>query len=605
MRESTRQRVRKQSIRLGGSGERAGDFGFMGQSPYGSWCETLRPEARLVLCCARTHLDAETEARIRELLQCKLDWAYLHRIASRNGQMPALGTHLMDAVPGEIPSDSAACLCALAKNHRRQNDFLLDLLCELLAQLQKAGLAALPYTETHACYAIAGRLPFRPCQWLDLVVRPEQAQAAQQVVRSSGRWHEQEWPQGCPRPTLRDSVVFDTGPNGCALSLHWATASQSQAIYLDLQEVWTRQTTTTLGGRTLPALSAEDALLHICVQHSITQWVTLAGVSDVAELLRAHPGLQWEHAVERARRAGVLRCVLLGLHLADQLLSAPLPEDVRRAAHADASVVSLAADVAGVLFHSAPHWRRTPEELKFQLRLRERAGDRARFLWRYATTPTRADLQWTSIPPRLAPLYRALRPVRLAGASLRLLRNRPLRPGPESVSGYSPSAGRVVEGMLSLADVGPRDVVYDLGCGDGRVVIEAARRFGARGVGIDLDAQRIAESQENARRAGVEHLVTFRHVDAMSASLADASVVIMYLPPDATLRLAARLEQELAPGSRIVSHNVAFEHWDKVQVCETESFPSLLYMRKVPGIAITSGTTPGESSAKGDKAAGA
>jgi SAM-dependent methyltransferase len=107
--------------------------------------------------------------------------------------------------------------------------------------------------------------------------------------------------------------------------------------------------------------------------------------------------------------------------------------------------------------------------------------------------------------------------------------------------------------MLDLAAVGPSDVVYDLGCGDGRVVIEAARR-GARGVGVDIDPARVREARANARAAGVEERVEIVEGDLFETELRDATVVMLFLQPDLNLRLRPRLLAQLRPGARVVSH---------------------------------------------------
>ncbi len=122
---------------------------------------------------------------------------------------------------------------------------------------------------------------------------------------------------------------------------------------------------------------------------------------------------------------------------------------------------------------------------------------------------------------------------------------------------YEPSPEFVVERMLKLANVHKGDVVYDLGCGDGRLVIAAARDFGARGVGIDIDPERIKESIENARRAGVSDRVTFRTEDLFDADISEATVVTLFLWPEVNLKLRPKLQHDLKPGTRIVSH-----HWD-------------------------------------------
>ena len=132
---------------------------------------------------------------------------------------------------------------------------------------------------------------------------------------------------------------------------------------------------------------------------------------------------------------------------------------------------------------------------------------------------------------------------------------------PAVLAPYSPTPMEVVERMLTFAGVGPGDVVYDLGCGDGRIVIEAARKFGARGVGIDIDPALIARAQANAKQAGVESRVTFRVQDAMTVNVSDATVVTLYLLAASNVKLRPILTRDLRPGSRIVAHNYPIGDW--------------------------------------------
>lgn len=119
---------------------------------------------------------------------------------------------------------------------------------------------------------------------------------------------------------------------------------------------------------------------------------------------------------------------------------------------------------------------------------------------------------------------------------------------------YVPTPNDVVLRMLQLAGVGRNDIVYDLGCGDGRLVIAAARRYGARGVGIDIDPARIREAQVNARAANVARRTEFILGDLFTADLSEASVVTLYLLPRLNQQLRPRLWQQLAVGARVVSH---------------------------------------------------
>ena len=132
---------------------------------------------------------------------------------------------------------------------------------------------------------------------------------------------------------------------------------------------------------------------------------------------------------------------------------------------------------------------------------------------------------------------------------------------------YVPTPQDVVERMLAIAKVGKGDVVVDLGSGDGRLVITAAKQYGARGIGIDIDPARIAEGRTNAKQAGVESLVEFRQEDAMQADVSQATVVTLYLLSSSNVKLRPHLLSQLKPGARIVSHQFGMGDWppDKVE----------------------------------------
>ena len=119
---------------------------------------------------------------------------------------------------------------------------------------------------------------------------------------------------------------------------------------------------------------------------------------------------------------------------------------------------------------------------------------------------------------------------------------------------FVPTPQEVVDAMLKLAKVGPNDVVYDLGSGDGRIPITAAKTYGARGVGIDIDPQRIREANENLKTAGVGDKVKFLNQDLFTTPIGEATVVTLYLLPSLNLKLLPKLNAELKPGTRVVSH---------------------------------------------------
>lgn len=159
-------------------------------------------------------------------------------------------------------------------------------------------------------------------------------------------------------------------------------------------------------------------------------------------------------------------------------------------------------------------------------------------------------------------------------------------PAPRLDVPYEPTPPEVVRAMVELADVRPGDVVYDLGCGDGRIVIEAARR-GARAVGVDLDPRRIAEARENARAAGVLDRVELREGDLFQTDVRPATVVMLFLWPHVNLQLRPRLLAELRPGARIVSHWHDMGDWRPDRTIEVAGRPVYLWIVPARGAAAT------------------
>jgi SAM-dependent methyltransferase len=130
---------------------------------------------------------------------------------------------------------------------------------------------------------------------------------------------------------------------------------------------------------------------------------------------------------------------------------------------------------------------------------------------------------------------------------------------------YVPTHDMIVAEMLKVAKVGKNDVLYDLGSGDGRIPITAAKKFGTRGVGVDIDPARITEARANAVKAGVADKVTFKQQDLFETDIKEATVVTLYLLPEVNLRLRPKLLADLKPGTRIVSHNYDMGDWKPLQ----------------------------------------
>jgi protein-L-isoaspartate O-methyltransferase len=145
---------------------------------------------------------------------------------------------------------------------------------------------------------------------------------------------------------------------------------------------------------------------------------------------------------------------------------------------------------------------------------------------------------------------------------------------------FTPTRHAVVDAMLQLAKVTPTDVVYDLGSGDGRVPIIAAQKYGARAVGVEIDLVLVEQARRTARDAGVADRVEFIHGDLFAAELSRATVVVLYLSPSVNRRLAPKMEKELAPGTRVVSHQFPVPGW--TPTARTRPDYSDIYLYRVP-----------------------
>jgi len=150
--------------------------------------------------------------------------------------------------------------------------------------------------------------------------------------------------------------------------------------------------------------------------------------------------------------------------------------------------------------------------------------------------------------------------------------------GPDVI--FVPTPGEVVDTMLKMAAVTKKDTVYDLGCGDGRIVITAAQRYGARGVGIDIDPDRVSEATENVKKARVADRVRIVRGDLFEADISAATVVTLYLLTDLNLKLRPKLLRDLSPGTRVVSHAFSMGDWTPERTAEIAG--TTVYLWRIP-----------------------
>ena len=516
-------------------------------------------EYELVLCCARAHLNPERAARVKALLKQDVDWPLLVGTAVDQGVGPLLYLHLNAICPEAVPQSWLDYLRGRFENTARRNLHLTAQLLRILEVCEANGILAIPYKGPVLAALAYGSLALREFVDLDLVVRHRDLPKVRELLISGG------YCEGAAGKALRQNspslvpgqYVFVGGNGRDLVEVHTERTLRYFPTPLDLDRFEQRLERVSLGAQQVLTFSLEDQLLVLCVHGAKDFWNRLRWICDIAEVTQLPRGVDWGKVHERARRMGAERMLDLGLHLANNLLGARLPDEVSRRVQQDAAVNRLAAFVRSQLFRAPGAQPDVVERSLFRFRTRGNPWDGLWYSLRLAMTPTEQDWLWVSLPAFLSPLYYAVRPVRL----LRKYGTGLVRRPTPYLGPFVPTPPAVVERMLALGEVGANDVLYDLGCGDGRIVVTAAERFGIRCVGVDVDPLRIAEAKANARRRGVEHLVRFMRQDAVTVDLSEATVVTLYLTPLGNIKLQRRLAEQLRPGARIVSHDFQMPSW--------------------------------------------
>ena len=302
-------------------------------------------EKDLLLCCARTTMDADSAARIRSLLRDDIDWSALLRHALRHGVMPLLYRSLSSTCPDAVPKFFLEQLRDSFYANAAHNTLFARELLSLLRLLETHGIPALPFKGPALAASVYGNPALRQFGDLDILVREHDAERARDFLLSKGyKCLTQISPANVSRISSRSQGVRIGSQDGKILvELHWAITSWTFFFPLNPEHLWERLETGSFEDTPVRTLAPEDLLLILCVHGAKHYWSKLGWICDVAELLRAHPGLKWTPLLLQAKQLGGKRILHLGLFLAHVLLDAELPKEVWKEINSDPVVPRLAA----------------------------------------------------------------------------------------------------------------------------------------------------------------------------------------------------------------------------------------------------------------------
>ena len=377
--------------------------------------ELETPENRLLLACARTTLREQDAERIRALLRTEIDWERLLSDARRHRVTLLLDRSLKAADIGQGTHPYHERLRDHTRAFAARNAFLVQALTRLLARFEAEQIPTIPYKGPVIASLAYGDIRLREFNDLDFLIRPQDVARVCAVLRSEGF---ETANRLTPRETAHvqrefKEYCFQSGL--VVVEPHWSITARRFPFPIDYDALWNRAQPTCISNATVRVFAREDLLLIQCVTGGKSRWRRLELVCDVAETIRAFPGVDW-HAVERSARAtGSERLLLLGVGLATHLLDAPVPEEIAARIDADPHVRRLTRRVIKALFgarNTGAVTKRSPSQFSpLLMTMRERPSHRWLYLWRTLTTPTLTHLRRFPLPDWLWPLYRLLVPL--------------------------------------------------------------------------------------------------------------------------------------------------------------------------------------------------
>lgn len=511
------------------------------------------PEHQLLLQCSKARIDAQSAEAIGTLCGAPLDWDQIFIAASRHGVLGLLYHRLHETCPELVPGQAFDFLRDCSQKTAERNRYLSEELRRILKQFRAEQISALPFDGPLLVATVYGDASLRESKSLSFFVPANQGMKAKELLLAQGYRREYTWDQR--RETAEWMFLRMMGldrEDGVHVWLYSELNPGGFNPALRLRSLRPAVASFSIAGENIESLSAEDLLLHICAEAAESMLSPrLLPIVDIAWLSERGTALDSRRLLQRSDFLGMRRRLAMGLLLARDLLGARVAEELGAHFLSDPEAKQLAASFSASLFSDQDIVPGTRARLFTRMRSRERMRDKATVLARFAINPTREDWSLIALP---APLYFLWKPLRILASRAGLVSSKHL-------AVFMPTPVEVAEEMLNIAEVGPGDTIYDLGCGDGRIVILAARQRGARGVGVDLDPDRVEEANANARKAGVEHLVKFVRQDVMEVDLSSASVVSLFLSPQANLMLRPKLQRQLPVNARVVSRSHDMGNW--------------------------------------------
>ncbi|MGD0428467.1 MAG: nucleotidyltransferase family protein [Candidatus Acidiferrales bacterium] len=372
-------------------------------------------EKQLLVCCARTSLTPEGAAKIREILAGPLDWDFLLWEAEENSVSPLLERHLSAVAPSAAPAAAQEQLKKTCRANTVRCLYLTAELINILRLFQAQSIPTIPYKGPVLAAQAYGDVALREFEDLDIILRQSDVPKAHEIVVSLGYKPKFDWilSPGAAASLVPGEYNYRDESRRAMVELHTEITLRHFPIKPDLDAFIRNLAPVRLSDRDILTFTAEDLLPMLCIHGSKDFWERLSWIADVGELVRSHPALDWDRVARFAQPLNATRMLNLGLALAVRVLGASLPPEISARVQADRVAAEVAAEVQQRLLSRPFRTLDAAGRFRFRRRMLEGKFDGWRYAMRLAVVPSEDDWQMMRLPRALAPLYVALRPLRL------------------------------------------------------------------------------------------------------------------------------------------------------------------------------------------------
>lgn len=373
------------------------------------------PEKQLLSYCARTQITPELAAGIRKILAGPVDWDYLLWEAEENSITPLIERHLSAVAPGAAPPTAQEQLKKTCRANTVRCLYLTAELINILRLFQSQNIPVIPYKGPVLAAQAYGDVALREFEDLDIILRQSDIPKAHEIVVSLGYKPKFDWilSPGAAASLVPGEYNYRDEARRAMVELHTEITLRHFPVKPDLDAFIRNLTPVKLSDRDVLTFTAEDLLPMLCIHGSKDFWERLSWIADLNELVQSHPALDWDRVLRFAQPLHAARMLNLGLALAVTVLGLSLPPEVSARVHSDHVAGQVAGEVRERLM--ARPFRTLDAAGRFRFRKRMLVGKLLgwRYAMRLAVVPSEDDWQMVRLPGALAPLYIALRPLRL------------------------------------------------------------------------------------------------------------------------------------------------------------------------------------------------